>query len=71
MMKMATGDGFPLRQGARTGSREVFGGYIGLRGWWVLELKLGAPIYRQIDGMAVNGESVASDDGGAVGWQGV
>ena len=25
-MKMATGDGFPLRQGAGTGSREVFGG---------------------------------------------
>ena len=31
MMKMDTGDGFPLRQGARTGSREVFGGYRGLR----------------------------------------
>ena len=31
MMKMATGDGFPLRQGAGTGSREVFGGYRGLR----------------------------------------
>ena len=31
MMKMATGDGFPLRQGARTGSRLVFGGYRGLR----------------------------------------
>ena len=30
MMKMATGDGFPLRQGAGTGSREVFGGYRGL-----------------------------------------
>ena len=24
MMKMATGDGIPLRQGAGTGSREVF-----------------------------------------------
>ena len=33
MMKMATGDGFPLRQGAGTGSRLVFGGYTGLR-WW-------------------------------------
>ena len=42
-----------------------------VQGWWVLELKLGAPIYRQIDGMAVNGESPASDYGGAVGWQGV
>ena len=31
MMKMATGDGIPLRQGAGTGSREVFGGYRGLR----------------------------------------
>ena len=29
-MKMATGDGSPLRQGAGTGSREVFGGYRGL-----------------------------------------
>ena len=26
MMKMATGEGSPLRQGAGTGSREVFGG---------------------------------------------
>ena len=43
----------------------------GVQGWWVLELKLGAPIYRQVDGMAVNGESPASDYGGAVGWQGV
>src|SRR3954468_17290064 len=31
MMKMATGEGSPLRQGARTGSRLVFGGYRGLR----------------------------------------
>ena len=31
MMKMATGDGFPLWQGAGKGSREVFGGYRGLR----------------------------------------
>ena len=31
MMKMSTSDGFPLRQGAGTGSREVFGGYRGLR----------------------------------------
>ena len=30
MMKIATGEGFPLRQGAGTGSREVFGGYRGL-----------------------------------------
>ena len=31
MMKMATGEGSPLRQGAGTGSRLVFGGY---RGFW-------------------------------------
>jgi hypothetical protein len=31
MMKMATGDDFPLRQGAETGSRLVFRGYRGLR----------------------------------------
>ena len=33
MMKMATGDGFPLREGAETGSREVFCGYRGLQRW--------------------------------------
>ena len=31
MMKMATGDDSPLRKGAGTGSRLVFGGYRGLR----------------------------------------
>ena len=31
MIKMATSEGSPLRQGARTGSRLVFGGYRGLR----------------------------------------
>ncbi|KRY04459.1 hypothetical protein T12_15567, partial [Trichinella patagoniensis] len=31
MMKMATGEGSPLRQGAGTGSRLVFGGYRGLQ----------------------------------------
>ena len=30
MMEMATGDDFPLRQGAGTGPRLVFGGYRGL-----------------------------------------
>jgi len=40
-----------------------------VQGWWVLELKLGTSIYRQIDGVAVNGESPASDYSGAVGWQ--
>ena len=33
MMKMATGEGSPLRQGAETGSRLVFGGYRSLRRW--------------------------------------
>ena len=40
-----------------------------VQGWWVLELKLGASIYRQIDGVAVKGESPVSDYGGAVDWQ--
>src|SRR3954463_12965998 len=31
MMKMAIDEGSPLRHGAGTGSREVFGGYRGLR----------------------------------------
>ena len=31
LVKMATGEGSPLRQGAGTGSRLVFGGYRGLR----------------------------------------
>ena len=33
MMKMATGEGSPLRQGAGTGCRLVFGGYRGLQRW--------------------------------------
>ena len=33
MMKMPTGDGSPLRQGAGTGSRLGFGGYRGLQRW--------------------------------------
>ena len=52
--------------GALPVARRALGG---VQGWWVLELKLGASIYRQIDGVAVNGESPASDYGGAVGWQ--
>ena len=40
-----------------------------VQGWWVLELKLGTSIYRQIDGVAVNGESPTSDYGRAVDWQ--
>ena len=41
----------------------------GVQGWWVLELKLGASIYRRIEGVAVNGESPASNYGEAVDWQ--
>ena len=33
MMKMATGEGSPLRQGAGTGSRLTFGGYGGFWRW--------------------------------------
>ena len=54
--------------GALPEARRALGG---VQGWWVLELKLGASIYRRIDGVAVNGESPASDYGGAVDWQGV
>ena len=52
--------------GALPVARRALGG---VQGWWVLELKLGASIYRQIDGVAMNGESPASDYGGAVDWQ--
>ena len=52
--------------GALPVARRALGG---VQGWCVLELKLGASIYRRIDGVAVNGESPASDYGGAVGWQ--
>ena len=41
----------------------------GVQGWCVLELKLGASIYRRIEGVAVNGKSPASDYGEAVAGQ--
>ena len=41
----------------------------GVQGWCVLELKLGASIYKLIDGVAVNGESPVSNYGDAVDWQ--
>ena len=41
----------------------------GVQRWYGFELKLGASIYRRIDGVAVNGESPASNYGGAVDWQ--
>ena len=48
MIKMATGDGFPLWQGAGTGSRLVFHGYRGLqrRNLWSRFLFGGFCIYR-------------------------
>ena len=52
--------------GALPVARRALGG---VQGWCVLELTLGASIYRQIDGVAVNGESPASDYGDAVDWQ--
>ena len=54
--------------GALPVARSALGG---VQGWCGFGLKLGASIYRRIDGVAVNGESPASDYGGAVGWQGV
>ena len=47
-------------------AREGLGG---VQRWCGFELKLGASIYRRIDGVAVNGESPASDYGDAVDWQ--
>ena len=52
--------------GALLVARRALGG---VQGWWVLELKLGASIYRRIDGVAVNGESPARNYGGVVDWQ--
>ena len=52
--------------GALPVARRALGG---VQGWCGFELKLGASIYRRIDGVAVNGESPASDYGDAVDWQ--
>ena len=38
----------------------------GVQGWCGFELKLGASIYRRIEGVAVNGESPASNYGDVV-----
>ena len=43
----------------------------GVQRWCGLELKLGASIYRRIEGVAVNGVAPASDYGEAVVEQGV
>ena len=42
----------------------------GVQRWCGFELKLGASIYRRIEGVAVNGVAPASDYGEAVSWQG-
>ena len=41
-------------------------GSCGVQGWCGFELKLGASIYRRIEGVAVNGESPASNYGDGV-----
>ena len=46
-------------------------GLDGVQRWCGFELKLGASIYRRIEGVAVNGVAPASDYGEAVGEQGV
>ena len=43
----------------------------GVQRWCGFELKLGASIYRRIEGVAVNGVAPASDYGEAVVEQGV
>ena len=52
--------------GALLVARRALGG---VQRWCGFELKLGASIYRRIDGVAVNGESPASNYGEAVDWQ--
>ena len=43
----------------------------GVQRWCVFELKLGASIYRRLEGVAMNGESPVSNYSEAVDWQGV
>ena len=52
--------------GALPVARHALGG---VQRWCGFELKLGASIYRRIDGVAVNGESSASNYGDAMDWQ--
>ena len=54
--------------GALPVARRALGG---VQRWCGFELKLGASIYRRIEGMAVNGKSPASDYSEAVVEQGV
>ena len=54
--------------GALPVARRALGG---VQRWCGFELKLRASIYRRIEGVAVNGESPASNYGDVVDWQGV
>ena len=54
--------------GALPVARRALGG---VQRWCGFELKLGASIYRRIEGVAVNGESPASNYGEAADVQGV
>ena len=59
-----------VEEGDLLGALPVAGRALGgVQGWCGFELKLGASIYRRIDGVAVNGESPASNYGEAVGLQ--
>ena len=53
--------------GALPVARRALGG---VQGWCGFELKLGASIYRRIEGVAVNGVAPTSNYGEAVSWQG-
>ena len=53
--------------GALPVARRALGG---VQRWCGFELKLGASIYRRIEGVAVNGIAPASNYGEAVAWQG-
>ena len=59
-----------VEEGDLLGALPVVGRALGgVQGWCGFELKLGASIFRRIDGVAVNGESPASNFGDAVDWQ--
>ena len=66
MMKMATGEGSPLRQGAGTGSRLVFGGYRGLRRRNSRSILFpeGQGIWVYIGGRNTSGEPRGAHEGG-------
>ena len=62
----AAGDGEESSPVALPVARRALGG---VQRWCGFELKLGASIYRRIAGVAVNGDSPASNYGDAVDWQ--